>query len=664
MTRGTPMIIISAIKWLEIPRVPGEPSTAICGSVTWFTVGSPTISQTLSPALLVPSLLSLISKSAGISIFPNVQDYLASTPTNVPNAKVQTIVPVSAILFVANQQTMHKCNSETGPAYPHLPMSLAPVPIKYNTLIPWIDAYYAVCSKDADLLRVGFTSGFNLQFTGSFTPNNAPNLRSARQFPQIVNTKLQKEISLGRIAGPFPSCPIQNLKVSPVGLVKKKSDTSSVTTIADNYRLIHHLSHPRGSSVNDGISAEFCSVQYSRFDEAVSLVQQLGKGAQLAKFDVKSAFRLLPVRPEDFHLLGMYFEGNYYFDKCLPFGCSISCALFETFSRFLQWCITKHTHSASIMHYLDDFLVGGRAQSGKCKYLLDSSIQLFRHFGIPIAQEKTVQPTTTIKFLGITIDTISMEIRIPPEKINHLCQEIVALLQSQKRKLKVHQLQSLLGKLYFVCRAVRCGRAFCRRLTDALCGNVYPYHRIRLTNGMKQDLQVWLQFLQHYNGVSVFHDSIWLSGQHLRLFTDASSTHGFGAYFQGSWTCASWPQAWIQKGYTKDMTLLELFPIVVALKLWGNCLSNKKVMFTCDNQAVVHIINKQSSKNKRVMALVRCLVLLSLQHNIIFHAKYISTHENAIADALSRFQWHRFHQMAPDADPTQTSLPRGIWEIV
>ncbi|XP_067651601.1 uncharacterized protein [Haliotis asinina] len=363
-------------------------------------------------------------------------------------------------------------------------MSLAPVPIKYNTLIPWIDVYYAVCSKDADLLRVGFTSGFNLQFTGSFTPNNAPNLRSARQFPQIVNTKLQKEISLGRIAGPFPSCPIQNLKVSPVGLVKKKSDTSSVTTIADNYRLIHHLSHPRGSSVNDGISAEFCSVQYSRFDEAVSLVQQLGKGAQLAKFDVKSAFRLLPVRPEDFHLLGMYFEGNYYFDKCLPFGCSISCALFETFSRFLQWCINKHTHSASIMHYLDDFLVGGRAQSGTCKYLLDSSIQLFRHFGIPIAQEKTVQPTTTIKFLGITIDTISMEIRIPPEKINHLCQEIVALLQSQKRKLKVHQLQSLLGKLYFVCRAVRCGRAFCRRLTDALCGNVYPYHRIRLTNDL------------------------------------------------------------------------------------------------------------------------------------------------------------------------------------
>lgn len=75
----------------------------------------------------------------------------------------------------------------------------------------------------------------------------------------------------------------------------------------------------------------------------------------MGKTDIKSAFRLLPVRPEDFELLGMCVDGLYYFDRCLPMGCSVSCSTFECFSTFLEFCTRKVAESQNIVHYLDDY---------------------------------------------------------------------------------------------------------------------------------------------------------------------------------------------------------------------------------------------------------------------------------------------------------------------
>ena len=88
-------------------------------------------------------------------------------------------------------------------------------------------------------------------------------------------------------------------------------------------------------------------------------------------------------------------------------------------------------------------------------------------------------------------------------------------------------------------------------------------------------------------------------------------------------------------GILNDITFLELFPVVVALCIWGEQLKNKKVIFNIDNQSVVHIINKKSSKSVRVMSLVRHLVLSTLQYNIMTKALHISGISNKIADALS-----------------------------
>ncbi|XP_060111191.1 semaphorin-6A-like [Heteronotia binoei] len=156
----------------------------------------------------------------------------------------------------------------------------------------------------------------------------------------------------------------------------------------------------------------------------------------MAKCDIKSAFRLLPVHPDDFELLGFKFEGKFYTDRALPMGCSVSCAAFERFSSFLEWLLKDRSGRGKIVHYLDDFLFVGAARSGCCAKLLELFMKLADELGVPLAHEKTESPATQLTFLGIELDTFQQASRLPAEKVQQLRERLAAL----KRKYKEHYL--------------------------------------------------------------------------------------------------------------------------------------------------------------------------------------------------------------------------------
>ena len=126
----------------------------------------------------------------------------------------------------------------------------------------------------------------------------------------IARKTINKEVTLGRVAGPFLSPPFPTLRVSPISIIPKQT--------SNEFRMIHNLSFPLNNSDNDYIDKEYCTVKYSSIDNAVTMIQKFGKNALLAKCDVQSAFRLLRLSPSDFDLTGFKFENKYYFDKCLP----------------------------------------------------------------------------------------------------------------------------------------------------------------------------------------------------------------------------------------------------------------------------------------------------------------------------------------------------------
>lgn len=525
---------------------------------------------------------------------------------------------------------------------------LVVTPVKVNVLGQFLEGYDDHLKT---FLYEGFKQGFKIQYQGPRQQRFCKNLLSVQQHENIVAEKLQKEVSLGRIAGPFNFLPFSNLQCSPIGIVPKKE--------INEFRLIHHLSYPDGASINDFIPDELCSVSYTTVDDAIKQIKKLGKSCLLAKTDIASAFRILPVHPNDHELLGIQFNGDFYYDKCLPMGCSISCSIFETFSTALQWIACTKFGVPTMLHILDDFLFLGPPDSSICKLALHQFMSMCDVLGVPIKGEKTEGPSTTLIFLGIELDTVNMEARLPEEKIV----KIQNALHSAKRrkKMTLRELQSLIGLLNFACCVVVPGRAFLRRLIALTRGVSKPHFRIRMNSQARLDLNAWCEFIDNFNGKSMFINDDWQNSHKLNLYTDAAGKFGYGAVFGTKWFYGTWEDLSLQQDY--NITFKELFPIVIAVETWGQALANQSILFHSDNIAVVEIINKISSKDTSVMCLVRRLVLACLRHNILFQAEHIPGKINTLPDLLSRLQVQKFLGLAPYMDRFPTTVPKQYLHV-
>lgn len=513
-------------------------------------------------------------------------------------------------------------------------------PIKSDRLHNWLLGY----NKDAkNFLIDGFTFGFKIPFEGKRKFTYFDNLLSARNNISILKEKIAKEVRAGRAAGPFDNPPFQDLQVSPLGLVPKK--------VPGEFRVIHHLSFPEKSSINDGIPDYLCTVRYQTVDDALRLVKFHGPNCLLAKTDIENSFKIIPIHESCHELLGFAIDGKFYYDKTLPMGLSYSCNLFEKFSTAIHWMVDHKLKSTGCVHVLDDFLFVGPANSSLCRQTLLQFLDMANNIGLPIKEDKTVYPTTTINFLGLEIDTILMEIRLPQDKLTKLLEKLRYL--KHRKKVTLEELQSVIGLLNFVCNVVQPGRAFLRRLIDLTIGLKKPKHRRWLTKEARADINAWLVFAENFNGKSLFLSDRWESSVQLNLYTDASNI-GFGCVLGTQWFAQIWDGQWL----SYHITVRELYPLIIAVELWGSQLKNKCVNFHSDNLAVVHIINKQSSKDKTIMQLVRKFVLLTLKYNILFKCSHIAGIKNIAADYLSRLQIAKFKREFPkmEVHPTVDSV--------
>ena len=287
------------------------------------------------------------------------------------------------------------------------------------------------------------------------------------------------------------------------------------------------------------------------------------------------------------------------------------------------------------------FLIVGPPDYDTCKKDLEKIMALLKDIDIPIKEAKTVLLCTLLTFIGIELDSVLMEKRLPKEKL----EKIRALLSTYKNKTSItlRELQSIVGLLNFACSVATPGRPFLRRLIDLSTGLTKPHHHRKLNEEARADLNAWSIFIDHFNGKSFFLSEHWENSVILNLFTDASNT-GFGGYLGNHYFHGTWPKHW-GKYY---ITVKELFHIVLSLELWSLQLQNKCIVFHTDNEAVVHVINKQTSKDKSLMSLVRRLVT---HFNILFQVQHIQGLNNVLADHLSRQQISQFLQKCPHRNP-------------
>ena len=162
--------------------------------------------------------------------------------------------------------------------------------------------------------------------------------------PTIISEYLQREV--GMICEHEVKSP--KIQLSLLGAITKKHKPGK-------WRLIVNLFSPAGAGINDGISAECSSVSYVSIDHLSSLVTSTGRGAFLVKADIKEAYRVLSIHPEDQALLEVCWEGNIYTDRALSFGLRLAPKIFSAVANALQW-IVVNKGVRNLLHYLDDFI--------------------------------------------------------------------------------------------------------------------------------------------------------------------------------------------------------------------------------------------------------------------------------------------------------------------
>ena len=493
----------------------------------------------------------------------------------------------------------------------------------------------------------GLTHGFRVGVSDPpSSPHVSKNLRSALNEPEIATQLIEKEVTKGFMLGPFKKPPLPAFRASPVGIATRK--------YSGKKRLIIDLSAPHSGpipSINSLIPREPYSLFYATVDHAMLLIKQAGRGAQLSKADISDAFKVMPLHPSQWPMFGIKWQSQFYFSVKLTFGGRSSPAIFNVLAEALCWALLNYMRVPAVLHYLDDFLLID--PPGIPSVSLDKLRGLFQRVGVPISEEKTLGPLTSLEFLGITLDSERMQASLPLEKlarISKVSHEFSTTAQVSKR-----EALSLLGHLTFAMKIIPQGRSFVSRLLTATHAVPGLLDSVTLDEGCRSDLRFWGQLLAHWNGISFFYEDVISSADDLKFFTDAAPSLGFGGMFQNRWFAGSWPREFAD--LDQSSALYEMYPIVVACHLWGHFWARKRIAVKCDNSAVVAIVNKGRSACPDIMPFVRRLTWLSVTLNFIIVAQHLPGHSNTVADHLSRFNFQAFRRLCPEADPEPTPIP-------
>ena len=384
----------------------------------------------------------------------------------------------------------------------------------------------------------------------------------------------------------------------------------------------------------------------------------------MAKCDLKSAFRILPILPSQRCWLLMMaknpIDGRtaFFVEKNLPFGASVSCAQLSAFSESLKHIIEATTgRFYTVTNYLDDFLFIG-AEEEECNEMVRNFITFCGEIGCPLSDEKTEWATHVITFLGLLLNGRTYSISVPHDKIA----KAIYLLNFaiNKKKVTIKFVEKLTGTLNFLSRAIIPGRTFTRlmynklRVTNSKGEALKHFHHLNLGSEFVKDCELWKIFLLRADAQQLcrpFVDiDVFSSATTLNFYTDSSLNPklGYGGIFNDRWICGKWGEKFILEN-KPSIAFLELFALVAAIVTWTDEpeMKNTRVIAFCDNLAVRAMVNNLTTSCPQCMKLIRILTMDNLRNNRRVFIRYVPSKENILADALSRFEMKRFWKAAP-----------------
>ena len=470
-------------------------------------------------------------------------------------------------------------------------------------------------------LKFGFPVSREEEFPDPW-PNKV-NHKGATMFPEAIEQYLEREISMGATMGPFTIPPfISRIGISPLSSRLKRDSTSR--------RIILDLSFPAGYSVNDGIDKHYycgkpIKLVYPTIDTLVQRIVQL-KNPMVWKKDISRYFRIIPLCPGDYSLIGMRWNNLLYSDKFFPMGLVSAAYVAQRLSSAIVFL--HHSMHYFSCNYLDDFGSAEEAENAWNSY--QAMENLLSSLGVKEAKEKSVPPCHQMEFLGNTVDTIKRMLEVSPDR----CQALYILEElqewSDRKTCTKKQIQSLIGKLSFVTNCVRLGRVFLARMIDFMA-SIPQGKTVKVDEETRKDITWWKYFLPTFDGISM----MWLQDTTTPgaiMATDVCLTGAGGVcgreYFHYKFTDKTlWD--------TSHISQREMLTICITVKMWYKKLTGKLIRIACDNDATVQVINRGRTKDQFMLQCLRELVSVSIKGSFMIKTVHIRTMENIIPDLLS-----------------------------
>ena len=221
-----------------------------------------------------------------------------------------------------------------------------------------------------------------------------------------------------------------------------------------------------------------------------------------------------------------------------------------------------------------------------------------------------------------------------------------------------------MGLLNHACKVVHSGRSFLRRMIDLLHTRTSRTTQptavtpIRLNHEFRADLAWWQIFIEDWNGTSFLP-----TPQHLpecHIASDASGSWGCGAWHGRKWFQLQWSEA----TFGLPIAVKELLPILIGAAIWGAQWSNHRVVWHCDNQAVVAALRSRTSRHPVLMHLLRNFVFIEARFRFHLCPVYINTYANHLADDLSRNKMLSFFLKVPHASTTPELVPTALVDLL
>ena len=487
-------------------------------------------------------------------------------------------------------------------------------------------------------MEYGFPLGLDDQpDLGSAVRNHG----SSYQWYGHVDKFMCTEVQEGGITGPFQLSPWWNIVVSPLMTANKKP--LSRRTVFDASFGDKSLNNATPSDVYMGQPTQYT---FPKIEDYKEMILKAGRGSFMWKRDLARFFLQLPLDPVEYHRVGLIWRGLIFFFIALAFGLRHSGLNGQRVTDAVSWVHRRQGLEApeeemyQVCNYSDD-LGGVEEEEVKAQESFDKLGWLLGELGLVESTKKAEPPTTRITFLGVQFDSVAMTMSVPPEKLTEVKAEIRTWLR--RTTITKKELQSLLGKLFWVAKCVKYARVFMGRLLSQLrdMANIKDTKKVKLQEESIKDIRWWGEYLEHYNGVNLIvnDDTIQLSYQQLLedphgiCAGDATPTGG-GAWHGREYWSEELP------AHLKDpripIHLKEFWIIIISAKLWGDTWTGRCIVIYCDNDSVCDTIKNKKPRDPALLSLLREFLFIVVTKKFFPVVRKIGTVENKVADYISR----------------------------